>query len=818
MGANRRAFFRRFSVIAGLSTLAVAWPLLDMFGRNPEVFVANRTSPGQMIAFALVVTLAVPLLMMAVLWTLELFRPNAGNHAFIGAVGLLALATGLVVARQLSDSPVAVVAIALGVVGLVWGVRRWADGVLSWSALALPLAPVLFLFASPSAGLIWDREPVEVSGQIGSPAPIVFVQMDEFPLASIVTPEGKINEALFPNFARLAGEGTWYRNAFSDSIATTQSIPSILTGRRFERGLAQSYEAHPTNLFTLLGAEYRMHVIEWVASMCPVEICPDYAGRAPARFVSLLTDAVVVYGHLAAPPGTERLLPSIDNSWRGFLGQGAAPEGEPIEVEGLPVPDPVMRAEWVDWFQRIANGIARTDPPILSYLHVQAPHVPWVANPTGTHYERPEQYSEVDGVGGDGRWHGNQGLGVIGFQRHLYQLGLVDRMLGRVFAEMDRTRVWDRSLVVVVADHGTSFELGEHRRWPFDKNIDDLYRIPLFIKYPGQGQGEVVDAPAFGIDILPTIIDVLDASVDWSMDGTSLLDVEGTNRPHQPMWWCCSRDAASTDLSVLFDQVQRNRRWIPDQESWLGVAGAHAATGMVGTEVDVLPVGRDDRVAWHLELGAALLLDHRPEGVIQTYLNGRITHPPELAVDEVLFAVNGVVAGAGVVVAEGPGSGTFQGMIAEQLVNRGPNQVDVMVPGPDGTWLSGAAADLTLDLVTGDGRLLDVRPEGARRVQVDQVRRSGEGALTLVGWAADVAAGVPPEWIHVFAGDRWLITVAPNLDNGNVVAWFGSEELLRSGFRVVIRASDLPEGAAQVTVVAEFDSYAVAESVPVPPG
>ena len=66
--------------------------------------------------------------------------------------------------------------------------------------------------------------------ELGADGRLVMLQLDEFPLASIVATDGTINSDLFPNFARLAEEGTWYRNTLSDSIATTQSVPAILTG------------------------------------------------------------------------------------------------------------------------------------------------------------------------------------------------------------------------------------------------------------------------------------------------------------------------------------------------------------------------------------------------------------------------------------------------------------------------------------------------------------------------------------------------------------------------------------------------------------
>jgi hypothetical protein len=803
--------WRRVLVISGLSALAVTGPLLDVYGKNPEVFVANRTTPLQMILFALVVAAFVPVLASLIVWSFTAVSPRAGDIAYGVVVTGLAVAIGLVVGRQMTDSMLFAVLIVVAVVELFVVVNRWAEGFLVMASVALPVVLGLFLVTSPASALIWEREAVEESGEVGVLAPILFIQLDEFPLASIMGPDGGINRDLFPNFARLADEGTWYRNALADSIATAQSIPAILTGRRGERGLSPSSVDHPENLFTLLAADYEMQVIEWVAAMCPTEVCPDFAGRAPARFGSLLADVGVVYLHLAVPVPAEESLPGIDNSWTGFLGQGEPTEGVEVSIDGLPVPGPDVRADWVDWLQRIANGVGRTDRPVLSYAHVPSPHVPWVTNPSGSHYQRPEQYTEVEGVGGDGRW-ADERLAMIGYQRHLYQLGLLDRMLGRIFAEMDRAGIWKGSMVVVVADHGASFVVGEHRRWPHESNRDDLYRVPMFVKYPGQTVGSVVDEPAFGIDLLPSIVDALAVRTDWEFDGISLLDIEGTDRPHQPIWWCCSRLPASTDLDVLLAQVGRNHSWIPDQTSWLGVAGVGPNAELIGARVDALPVEMGDRVLWHVELGADLVETDRTDGITQTYISGRVAFPSDIEPDEVLLVMNGTVAGMAVIIRDGPEGGTFHGMVAEDIVSTGPNQLDLLVPGPGGVWLAGVDDDLSLELITGDGRVLDVRPEGARRLQVDSIEL-GDGVWTMVGWAADVTAKVPPERIHVFAADVLLASVPPNRDNRNVVAWFGSEDLIRSGFSVEIAAGAVPDGTAQLTVVAEFDTYAVGEAV-----
>jgi hypothetical protein len=806
---------RKLAVICGLSAVAFVAPLLDLYGNNPEVFVANRTNTPEIVIFGVAVAILVPLLSWCVLALANAIGGRAPAIAFGALVGLLALATGLVVSRQaLPDNTLGAVLVALAIGAVVFWLVRSMDAIFLVAAVAVPVLVVMFLATSATARLIWNSpEAVEASVSVGSPSHVVMIQLDEMPLASIMDTDGSVNEVLFPTFARLADEGTWYRNALSDSIATTQSVPSILTGVKAEPGMSPSFVDHPDNLFTLVGESYDMHVIEWVAELCPEETCPDYAGRAPARFSNLLKDVGVVYGHLTLPGTVREGLPSIDTSWKGFLGQTDKPSGTDVEIDGLPVPPDGERQEWISWVQRLINGIDPGMGPTLSYAHLQAPHVPWVLNPTGTQYARPEEYTEVEGVGGDGRWGSDPAPALLGFQRHLYQVGFLDRMLGRMLDHLDSTGTWEDTMVIVVADHGASFVPGEHRRWPYEDNRDDLYRVPLFVKYPGQTAGETVDLPAFGVDLLPTIVDVLDIESDWQFDGVSLVELD-TARPHEPVRWCCNGSGASTDLDVLFDQVARNHEWVPDQSSWLGIAAVGPNAEAVGTPTTELTIASSNTFLWSLDLGSDLEEVDRDTGMVQTVLVGRIEAESMPETDELLIVVNDVVAGVAHLSRDSATGGTFSGLIAEELVAEGANDVDILIPAGDG-WIAGLSDDLAIELVAEDGHVIDIVAEGNRRIQVDQVNATERG-WELVGWAADVSKKLTPDALYVFAGDRLLFSGAPNEDNANVVRWFASEDLLRSGFRLEIDGGGVPEGVDRLLIVAEFGDQAVADPATLP--
>lgn len=806
----QKSLWKRLGVITGLGAVGFVAPLLDIYGQNPEVFVANRSSSTEIVVFGIGVALLIPLISLAVLALGEAIGGRAPRVGYWSLVVLLAIASGFVVSRQIvATNTMGALFLGLGIAGFVIWLVMSIDLVFVVAALAVPVLAFMFLGTSATARLIWEESEPDVEAvAVGDPAHLVMIQLDEMPLASIMERDGTINEALFPNFARLADEGTWYRNALSDSIATTQSVPAILTGVRGEKGLSPSHVDHPDNLFTLLRDEYEMHVIEWVADMCPEDICPDYAGRAPARFSNLIKDVGVVYGHLTLPGEVREGLPSIDNAWKGFLGQEDA-SGSDVEIDGLPLPPGERRQDWIDWVQRLINGIESDSAPTLSYAHLRAPHVPWETNPSGTHYERPEEYTEVSGVEGDGRWGPDPAPALLGLQRHLYQIGLLDSMLGRLFDHLDRTGTWDDTMVVVVADHGASFVPGQHRRWPYDDNRDDLYRVPLFVKYPGQSTGETVDVPVFGIDVLPTIVDALEVDTDWDFDGESLLHLT-TVRPHQPIHWCCNGDGASIELEVLFSQVERNHTWIPDQGSWLGVASVGESGPLIGEPTTEIAVGTDSGFRWSLDLGSELEDVDRSTGMVQTLITGRVMAESLPESNEVLIVVNDVVAGVAHLSRDGPTSGAITGLIAEDLVAEGANDVSLLLSDDGGGWLAGASEDLTLELIADDGHVIELGAEGSRRVQVDSIEPTETG-WEVTGWAADVSQKVTPEMFYIFAGDRLLAWGPPNLDNSNVVRWFDSENLLRSGFTFEVAAEDLPEEADRLVVVAEFGDGAVAD-------
>jgi len=85
----------------------------------------------------------------------------------------------------------------------------------------------------------------------------------------------------------------------------------------------------------------------------------------------------------------------------------------------------------------------------------------------------------------------------------------IDDEIARLIARLKEVDLYDRSLIVVTADHGDAFgEHGfiSHSAAPYD----ELVRVPLIIKLPGQEhRGGVVDRQVSLVDILPTVAEVV---------------------------------------------------------------------------------------------------------------------------------------------------------------------------------------------------------------------------------------------------------------------------------------------------------------------
>ena len=304
----------------------------------------------------------------------------------------------------------------------------------------------------------------------------MLVVFDAFRLPLIEDHDGRIDASRFPNLAALAGAATWYRNATTAHENTIFSVPAILDGRAPRPKTTPTLADHPQNLFTLLGSDHRMNVHEEATQLCPVASCGEHAsGNVIER---------LKHGRLKR----------FADTLRGIRGGGE---------------------------------------PTLTFLHTFFPHEPRQYLPDGRSYQRGADFeSALDGPPSfTNEWLTEQSL-----QRTLVQLMFTDRLVGRLVARLKASGEWDRSLVVLTADHGESFRRKSTPASPFKpghlhwrravstQNLPEIAPVPLFVKYPGEREGHVDDRFVKTVDILPTIAEVTEHPLTWPVAGRSLRD------------------------------------------------------------------------------------------------------------------------------------------------------------------------------------------------------------------------------------------------------------------------------------------------------
>jgi len=116
----------------------------------------------------------------------------------------------------------------------------------------------------------------------------------------------------------------------------------------------------------------------------------------------------------------------------------------------------------------------------------------------------------------------------IRFWRAIYDEKIIraDGKFKRFLAEFDGLGLTGQTLFVLTSDHGTEF--CEHGRFDHGFTLyNEQIHVPLFLKLPGQIGHKVITDRVSSIDVMPTILDLLDLQVPdkvkKQLHGTSLV-------------------------------------------------------------------------------------------------------------------------------------------------------------------------------------------------------------------------------------------------------------------------------------------------------
>ncbi|MBT3192098.1 MAG: sulfatase-like hydrolase/transferase [Verrucomicrobia bacterium] len=104
---------------------------------------------------------------------------------------------------------------------------------------------------------------------------------------------------------------------------------------------------------------------------------------------------------------------------------------------------------------------------------------------------------------------------------------LIDTHIGAILDTLEESGLSDNTIVVFTSDHGDM--MGSHRLIAKCVMFEEAARVPLMIRLPGQKQGKHVSGPVSQIDVVPTLLDLMDHSIPQQLQGESLRELLETD-------------------------------------------------------------------------------------------------------------------------------------------------------------------------------------------------------------------------------------------------------------------------------------------------
>jgi N-sulfoglucosamine sulfohydrolase len=262
-----------------------------------------------------------------------------------------------------------------------------------------------------------------------------------------------------PAYQRLAEEGVVFRRAFSAAPTCSPSRAALLTGQ----------SPHAAGLLGLVHRGFRL-------------------SDPSQHLATILRDA----GYRTAMAG-------VQHTWQGNIeAEGYLEDRRPADTssDAIATAAVAVLQEQVDQDEPLFLDVGFND------THRVYPEV----EPAAARYVRaPALFPDTPET-------------RLDWARHLASLARLDRAVGRVLDELDRTGLADNTIIVCTTDHGLA--------WPGMKcNLTDHgIGVLLILRAPGlMPAGTVTDALVSHVDLFPTLCDVLNIERPAWLTGVSLM-------------------------------------------------------------------------------------------------------------------------------------------------------------------------------------------------------------------------------------------------------------------------------------------------------
>ncbi len=191
--------------------------------------------------------------------------------------------------------------------------------------------------------------------------------------------------------------------------------------------------------------------------------------------------------------------------------------------------------------QFLENFLDRIEPPFFLYVHYIDPHAPYApptdgnGDPLGPLLEKysPVQPEQLEG-GAFARHR--RSLEFVRAASDLYdgEIRFVDEHVANLMGSLETRGLMQETLTIVTADHGEEFE--EHGRMSHGQSLfQEVVRVPFVVHGPGIARGARIEGRANLLDIVPTVVDLLEISPTGTSAAVSGVNIADSLRSGAPI-------------------------------------------------------------------------------------------------------------------------------------------------------------------------------------------------------------------------------------------------------------------------------------------
>ena len=221
----------------------------------------------------------------------------------------------------------------------------------------------------------------------------------------------------------------------------------------------------------------------------------DNADNALADAHTTLAESLLAGGFRTAAFVGSIVLDPARGLKQGFEQYQGVPSADRQTPETRQRPANEVMDDAIRWLDTIA------DSRFFIWTHLYDPHRP---------YDPPEPYQST-----------------YGHNLYVGEIAFADSQIGRLLQALEQRRLLDRTIVIVVGDHGES--LGGHGERDHGVFIyEDVIRVPLIVRAPTLRPARVGEIVRL-TDVMPTVLELLDVPAPPA-DGVSIVDLMNGSR------------------------------------------------------------------------------------------------------------------------------------------------------------------------------------------------------------------------------------------------------------------------------------------------